>query len=149
MPPLELGVVEGVQWAGQVDVQVQRDVDDHRDTGPQADGGQAVFEPGRALAVFHAADQTAGELRAFVSFVVRPERHLHDLARADEPPWHRRVVALLNLPKPGGGQVAGDAAHAQGVDAIGGQVDFDDRIDGLEDRCGHRHTDHGIRPAVR
>ena len=123
-----VGVVD-VQRAAAVEADVVGDVDQRVD-GAQADGLEALLHPGRRGAVADAPDVAAGEAGAGVArFLGEVELDVDGAV----------VVALdaadlllgLELAEAGGGEVAGDAAHARAVGPVGGEL----------------HVQHGIGEA--
>ena len=98
-----------MQRAGQVDGEILGDIHQHRYRA-QADRRETVFQPFRAFAVFDAGNQASGELRAFMR-LCRGQTHVH-FARADEAAGDRGVIERLKFAHAGGGQIAGDPAHA-------------------------------------
>ncbi len=115
---------------------------------------EPVGKPGRARAVAHAADEPAEEERARDR--VRPGEMDGDRAgeaarhRVRRQPrcWLRRVIPArmkrLQPPQPRRGEVAGDAAHAQAIGAVGGHLDLEHGI--VEpDRAGEGGTDREVR----
>ena len=123
-----VGVVD-VQGAAAVEADVVGDVDQRVD-GAQADGLEALLHPGRRGAVGDAPDIAAGEARAGVARL---------LGEVELDVDGAVVVALdaadlllgLELAEAGGGEVAGDAAHARAVGPVGGEL----------------HVEHGIGEA--
>ena len=123
---LELVGIVDVQRPAAVEGDVVGHVDQRVD-GPQADGLQALLHPGRRGSVLDAPDVAPGEARAGARAPLR-EIEL-DVDRAV-------VVALdagdlllrLQLAEAGGGEIAGDAAHARAVGPVGRQLHLDDGI---------------------
>ncbi|MND91687.1 hypothetical protein D3C80_838220 [compost metagenome] len=125
LPARQLGQVIDVQRPRAVVGNQVGDVDEAVD-GAQADGGQTMLQPVRRWTVLHAADHPSGEDRAQIG-VVDPHRH-----RRGEGPGHGDDLRRRQLAQTGGGQVAGDARHAQPVGPVRGHLEVDHRL-GAED----------------
>ena len=129
--------VEHVQRPREVERHVVGDIDQGGDR-PQPDGAQPVLQPLRAGAVLEAAEIAPGDHRAGVAPAlgkVAPPLH-----RALERALHRRDVERLERAEPGGGEVAGDAADAGAVAAVGRERDVDHRVGHAE--CGGGRRSH-------
>ena len=124
--PLSFAGVEDVQRAVAVVGEEVGDVDEGGD-GAQADGAQAVLQPGGRGAVADAADQAADEERAGLAGDVGGEI---DRDRAGEGAGDGDDGGGDERAEAAGGEVAGDAGDAEGVGAVGGDGDVDDRVEG-------------------
>ena len=76
----------------------------------------------RARPVAHAADMAAEKQRAGRAVLDR------DADRRAEAARDRGRVERLQTAEPGGGEIAGDAAHAEAIGAVRRHLDVDDRI---------------------
>ena len=117
----QLGPVIDVQGPGAVVGDQVGDIHQGVDR-PQADGDQPLLQPGRRGTVLHAADQPAGKDRAGVRRV-QPNGY-----RAGEGALHRGDRGVLQPAEARGGQVPGDAGHAQPVGAVRRHLEVDDRL---------------------
>ena len=125
-----VGVVD-VQGAAAIEADVVGDVDQRVD-GAQAHRLQALLHPGGRGAVADAADEAAGEAWAGV----------RRLLREFEPDVDGAVVVALDAgdlllrlepAEAGGGEVAGNAAHARAVGTIGRELHVDHRVGEAQD----------------
>ena len=124
--PLSLSRVEDVQRAVAVVGDEVGDVDERGDRA-EADGAQAVLQPVGRGAVPDAADQAADEERAGLAGDVGGEV---DRDRAGEGAGDGLDGRGGEAAEAAGGEVAGDAGDAEGVGAVGGDGDVDDRVEG-------------------
>ena len=121
---MNAGGVKDVQRPVQVEGEQVGDVHQRGDR-PQPDRPQAALQPVGAGAVRHAADQPAGEMRrAFGG--VRGDGHADG---AVEAALDRLDFQRLQRPQTPRREVARDAAHAERVGAVGGDLDVDHRVD--------------------
>ena len=139
----DLARVEDVQRAVEVEGEEVGDVHERRNR-PQADGAQPLLQPGGRGAVGHAADQPAGEMRRPLGDV----RGDADPRSAVETALDRRHRQRLERPQPARREVAGDAADAQRVGAVGGDLDLDDRVD-LFGRIGGQPVGEAVPDLAR
>ena len=123
---LELVGVVDVQRPAAIEADVVGDVHQRID-GPQADGLQALLHPRRRGAVLDAADVAAGKARTGAL------RALGEF----EPDVDRAVVVALDAgdflfrlerAEAGGGEIAGDAAHAGAIGAVRRELHVHDGI---------------------
>src|SRR3546814_5017459 len=94
--------------------------------------------PFRAGAVAYAAEVAADHDRRQVPAVLGQVDAPGD--RAPERPFHRCRVERLQRADAGGGEVAGDAAHAEAVAAVRGDGDVDDRVVEAGPEIGRAHV---------
>ena len=120
----DLGGVEDVQRAVAVVGDEIGDIDQRVD-GAQADGAQPLLQPGRRRAVLHPAHHPQAEGEAERGRVAEIEL---DLDGTGPIALHRHDRPLDEIADAGGGEIAGDAAHAQRIRAIGRDRDVDHRI---------------------
>ena len=113
--------VEHMQRAAEVVGEEVGDVDQGVDRA-QAHGFQALFQPFRAFAVFHAGHGAAEHPGAGFGKFITP-RH-----GAGTGTSYRGRSKVLQYAQAGGGEVARHAAHAQCVATVGGDCDFDHRV---------------------
>jgi hypothetical protein len=135
--------VEDVERPVEIEGDEIGDVDQRRDR-PQADRHEPILQPARARPVAHAADEAAEEERA--RLVVRPGEMHRD--RAAERALDRRRIERHEAPQSGRGEIAGDAAHAEAVGAVGRDLDVEHGIveaselrEGRADRRVRRQLD--------
>ena len=121
---VDLGDVKDVQGAVHRVSEEVCDVDKGRDRA-QADGFQTVGQPCRGGAVADAFDRATGEMRASSGFQTGVDMNRN---RAVELAFDGRNDQGFQRPKATGGKVTGDAAHAQGVGAVGRDLDVDHRV---------------------
>ena len=98
---------------------------DQRIDGAQSDGAQPLLQPGRRRPIAHPAYQSEGKCRTKRRRRAEIERHLH---RAGEITFHRLNASIPQLAHLSSSEIAGDAAHAGAVGAVGGEIDLDDGI---------------------
>ncbi len=121
---VHLGGVEHVQRPRPVEGHEVGDVDERVDRA-QPDRGQPPLQPFRGGAVLDAAHEPQPECGTQRRRRSEVERHLD---RARELAVDRLDRGVLELAHVGGGEIAGDAAHARAIGAIGRQVDLDHGI---------------------
>ena len=140
-PALHLRHVEDVQRPAEAEGEVVGYIDQRVD-GAKADRRQQVLQPLRGGAVLHPADGATQHPAAGVRVGDLPGQRCR-IGGGDCRPIQR-----LQPAEPGGGEVAGDAMHAQRIAAIGRDADLNDRIVepgpadiALPDRGGLRQID--------
>ncbi len=134
---MNLCCVEDVQRAGPVEGHVIGDIDE-RGNRAQADGAQAALHPVRRRAVLHAAHEAQSE--SWAEILRRREIDGNGARAFARDSWHG---GRLHRAETGGGEVGGDARHAQRIGPIGGDADFDDRV-GQARIVGKRRADRGV-----
>ena len=136
----QLGGVEYVQRAAEVESEIVGDIDQRRDR-PQADRLQAVLQPGRARPVAHPAHDPPDEQWARLGLVggeVQRDRG------ADSPGRnHGREISRYQTAQARGREVARDAAHPEAVAAVGRELDLDHRPFETQ-RLDRRHANLGV-----
>ena len=137
----KLAGVEHMQWPVQIECQKIGDVDQGRDR-PQPDRLEATAQPVGAGSVAHAAQMAAEKQRA------GPAVFDLDADRRAEPARYRRGVERLEPTETRGGQIAGDAAHAQAVGAVWRHLDVDDGVAEAE-QIGVFGADRRVRLQAR
>ena len=129
--------VEDMERAGAVEGEVIGDVDQRID-GPQADFLQALLHPVGRGAVLDAAHKAHGEEGRQMSVGGGEiEGHAH---RTGEGARHGLDLAVLQAAKASGGEIARHPMNARRIRAVGGEVDFDQRL--VEARIGHIGLPH-------
>ena len=108
------------------------DIDQRRDR-PQANGAQPILKPFRRRAVFNTPDKAAGKNLTAIGGCIFVNRHGD---RAGELPFDMGRFDRLHRAKPARRKIKGNTAYAQGIGAVGGDRDFDHRVDlgGVIDR---------------
>jgi hypothetical protein len=145
---LDLGGVEDMERPADVEGHIVGDVDQRR-YRTQADRDQTVLQPARTGAVPDATQHPADEIgTGFRSVGRKVESHRK---RALEPARDRLDPARLQPADTLGRKVAGNAADAEAVLAVGGDRDIDHGIveterpcEGLADRRVRRQVDDAV-----
>ena len=121
---LHLICVENMQGAVAVIGEEIGHIDQRRNRA-QANGAQLALQPFGAGAVFHPTDQPPGKHMAAVFAGVFGNLHPYGAGKCacNRGGFHR-----LQLAQPPRGQIAGNAAHAQGIGAVGGDGNFNHRV---------------------
>ena len=139
-----VGVID-VQRAAAVIGDVVGDIDQRVDRA-EPDRLQPALEPVGGGAVLYPAHQAPGEDRAGIGALL-VELKL-DRDRIGKAAFDRLHRVLLQLAELGGGEIAGDAAHAEAIRAVRRDGDLDHRIVEAE-RGGGGAADLGLRDRAR
>ena len=123
----DLGRVEDMQRAVQVIGEEVGDIDQRRNRA-QADSHEPRLQPSGARPVLDATDQTAGKERAALGLEARIYLDRH---RTGEAPRHRLDFERFQHTQTPRRQIARNAAHAQRIGTVRGDLDVDHRIDRL------------------
>ena len=132
--------VEHMQRTVVGDRHIIGDVDQGRN-GPQANGAEATLQPAGRGTIGQAAKIAADEQRARREIVTRKAKL--DFERRSSASRNRCRVQRLQCPQALGGQIASDAADAQGVGAVGRDLHIDHRVIETE-RLSRRRADRNI-----